>query len=442
MIPAESQGATATQKRPGGSDLIDLLVFLVPCLEFFQIKAIGVLFGPELLLLVILIFLAFRMRIRINTRSGKTFMILCSLWLVAQCVTDILRHSAFRDYARGWSNIGMTLGNFAVLYTLLYGRPRRLIFYGWGLVVGGLLSFLISPDIYAASDPWKFGIGFPVTLATFLFVSRSTCRSSLQIALSLTIGVINIGLGDRSVGGVCLVTALYLFVSRTMARKTAESPKLKAKWMLAFAALIIIGFAGVLWAYQFAASAGVLGEDARVKYENQSSGRYGILLGGRVEMLGYLPAIYDSPIFGHGSWAKDPTYLIAEHQALALMGYSTADEVSPEDFEEGLIPTHSYLFGAWVDAGVLGAIFWAWVFVLDAKTLMRVYPPTTVLLPVMSYIGFELLWDVVFSPYGAEVRIIFPFYIVMLMTCSDMMPSKAAMVMIGGAKQRPAQATV
>jgi hypothetical protein len=30
----------------------------------------------------------------------------------------------------------------------------------------------------------------------------------------------------------------------------------------------------------------------------------------------------------------------------------------------------------------------------------------------------------------------------MLMTCSDMMPSKAAMVMIGGAKQRPAQATV
>lgn len=438
MTSVDNPGAARERDVSKTTDLVDILVFVIPCLEFVQIKLIGVLFGPELLLIAIFVYLAFRGKFRIKTRGGKTLLILGSGWLCSQCVTDLVRHSAFADFARGWSNIGMTLVNFAVLYTLLYGRPRRLMFYGWGLVIGGLLRFMINPDSFAADYPWKFGVGFPITLATFLFASRLSSRGYAQIALSVVIGVVNLVVGSRSVGGVCLATALYLFVSRTMARKGAETSKLKVRWMLLFTASIILGFAGVFLAYQIAASAGVLGEDARVKYENQSSGRYGLLLGGRVEALGYVPAIYDSPILGHGSWAKDPTYLIEEHEALALMGYSTANEYSPDDIEAGLIPTHSYLFGAWVDAGILGALFWAWIFVLDAKALLRVYPPTTALLPIMSYIGFELLWDVLFSPYGAEVRIIFPFYVVMLMTCSDMMPRKAAHVMFGDANREPA----
>jgi hypothetical protein len=438
--PVEHKSVNHSPERSKSADFVDILVFIIPCLEFVQIKLIGVLFGPELLLIVIFVYLASRRRFRIATPGGKRFLILCSLWLGSQFATDIVRRSAFADYARGWSNIGMTLVNFAVLYTLLYGRPRRLIFYGWGLVVGSLLRFMISPDIFAAGDPWKFGIGFPVTLATFLFASRPNCRGYWQITLSLIIGLINIGLGARSAGGVCVATAFYLFVSRAMARKSSESSKSRVRWILSLASVTIIGLAGVLWAYQYAASAGVLGEDARVKYENQSSGQFGVLLGGRVEMLGYLPAIYDSPILGHGSWAKDPTYLIVERQTLALMGYSGADEFSNDELELGLIPEHSYLFGAWVDAGILGAVFWAWVFLLDAKTLMRVYPPTTMLLPVMSYVGFELLWDIIFSPYGAEVRIIVPFYAVMLMTCSDLAPRKAAQVEIGIPEWHPARA--
>jgi hypothetical protein len=224
-----------------------------------------------------------------------------------------------------------------------------------------------------------------------------------------------------------------------MARKSAQSSKLRARDVLTIAASCIIGLGSIYWTYQYVAGKGALGEDARSKYEEQSSGQYGILLGGRVEMLGYLPAIYDSPILGHGSWAKDPTYIIAEHQALALMGYSAADEISTEDLELGLIPSHSYLFGAWVDAGILGAVFWAWVFFLDAKTLFRVYSPTTVLLPVMSYMGFELLWDVLFSPYGAEARIVFPFYLVTLMTCSEMAPRKAVLAASGVPNQRLAR---
>jgi hypothetical protein len=101
------------------------------------------------------------------------------LWLVSQIVTDIVRKSAFADYARGWSMIGLTLINFAVLYTLLYERPRRLVIYGWGLVAGGVLLFFLSPNDASAGLPWKFGFAFPVSLAVFLVTSSEKIRRPL-----------------------------------------------------------------------------------------------------------------------------------------------------------------------------------------------------------------------------------------------------------------------
>jgi hypothetical protein len=157
-------------------------------------------------------------------------------------------------------------------------------------------------------------------------------------------------------------------------------------------------------------------------------------------MLGYLPAIYDSPILGHGSWAKDPTYLIAEREALAMMGYTISDELSTDLMEDAMIPTHSYIFGAWVDAGILGALFWGWIWVLTARILMQVHPPSLVMLPLLTFAAFSLLWDVLFSPYGAQMRIISPYYIVLILTYWPLTPYKVAEGAVNIAKQRPAHA--
>ena len=424
------------RKRSGRTDFVDILVFLIPCFQFIQLEVVGVLNGSDVLLLASFVVLALLRRIKIATPVGRKFMIFCSLWLVSQCVTDIVRHTAFSDYARGWSNIGLTLVNFAVLWTLLYGRPGRLVLYGWGLVAGSALAFFISPDEFASEYPWKFGMSYPVTLAVFLLASHKKCRGSWLIVMIAAIGIINIGFGARNRGAVCLAAALYLLITRFLRQNSTGASKLKTRSLLAIAASIILGVVGVLWAYQYAAKAGILGEDASEKYEAQSSGDYGLLIGGRTEMLGSLPAIYDSPILGHGSWARDPIYLIAERQALAVMGYEDASDFSSDDLVEGYIPTHSYLFGAWVNAGIVGALFWAWVFVFIAWALMRIYPSTVLLLPIMAFFVFSLLWDILFSPYGATTRIVVTYYFVVLATCFSMVPRKTIAVTAGRAKLR------
>ena len=285
----------------------------------------------------------------------------------------------------------MTLVSFSVIYYLLYGNPRRLVIFGWGSVAGFLLTYFINPDEVAAGDPWKWGLAYPVTWGVCLLASQKRFRGRASIAMVTAVGMLNLVLAFRSLGATCLIAALYLFINQMMRRRAARAQKLKKTLILAISALVLLCGAGIYFGYQFAATSGLLGEEAQNKNESQSSGKYGVLLGGRTEMLGYLPAIYDSPILGHGSWAKDPKYFIAEREALAALGYSNAEDMSVEDLEVGLIPTHSCLFGAWVDAGILGALFWAWMLVITAKALMRVYPATVSILPIMSLLGFQLL---------------------------------------------------
>jgi len=425
--------AKPARKRRNSIETIDVLVFLIPCLQLIRIKVVGVLNGSDLMMVAVFLYLAFRSRLRIATPVGKWSLVLCALWLASQCMTDLVRHSAFADYARGWSNVGLTLVSLAVLWTLLYGRPKRLETYGWGLVIGSIVYLLVNPNEAmtggAPGDIWKFGLAYPVSLGVFLLASRKECRGYWPIILAVMMGVINMAQGSRNAGGECLAAALYLFVTSFSRRKNPDGSRLRPRTVVALAACILLSVAGVIWIYGRAASTGVLGEKAQETYEQESSGKYGVLLGGRTEMLSTLPAIYDSPILGHGSWAKEPIYIIEQHQALLLLGYKFAAQlITPEDLREGLIPTHSYFFGAWVDAGILGAVFWAWIFILAARVLLRVYPANTVLLPAMAYLVFLLLWNVPFSPYGTQERITFPYTLVLMMTLMDTASGKAVRV--------------
>jgi hypothetical protein len=418
LVQLKPVGAMQAKSPSARYEFVGFIAFVIPCSRFIEFHLIGVLNGPDILLLVAFLSLIIRSKIRVTTTSGKVFVALCAGWLVSQCVTDFVRRSAFVDYSRGWSTIGMTLTNFVVLFTLLYGKPRRIAYYGWGLVCGKVLTYLISPSELATDYPWKFGIADSVNWAVLLLASRKGSSQRWQIFLVTAMGLVNVAAGTRNQGGTCLCVALYLFTTRFMRNRIGADSRLSAKMALGIGASIVLGVWGIVWAYQFAASSGMLGDNARIKYEQQSSGQYGLLLGGRTEILGSIPAIYDSPILGHGSWAKDPGYLLAERQALALMGYSTADEISVEDLEEGLIPAHSHIFGAWVNAGILGAVFWGWVFWMTMRALMRVYPASVAMLPLGVFCAFSLLWELLFSPYGAEWRIITPYYIVIVMSCA------------------------
>src|SRR5579863_296948 len=87
---------------------VDWLVFLIPCGQFFRFNLVGVLSASDLLLLGAFIYFALSGKMKIVSPLARKFLIFASLYLSSQIVTDIVRHTEFIDYVRGWSNIGLT----------------------------------------------------------------------------------------------------------------------------------------------------------------------------------------------------------------------------------------------------------------------------------------------------------------------------------------------
>lgn len=393
--------------------LWDLLAFLVPLLQFAQIPLGGQLLGPEIALLVLLPFLVITRGRRLLHPLPRTYLLLAALWLCSQIFTDLLRTTPFEDFSRGWTKIAFALITFGALYLLLYGSRRRILLFAAGFALGGILTYFLNPHPYAEAQWWKFGLGIPLSLALVMLSTALNIRKlrTFGIALLVLGALVNIYLDFRSLGAIMALTASYQVLQAFMGRRGGRATSVRLRHLLVLG--VVIGAVALitLSGYEYVVQEErLLGEDARQRYEMQSQGEYGVLLAGRSELLVSSRAILDSPLIGHGSWAKDCYYANLLLTLRSQLGYSPGGER-----EICLIPTHSHIFGAWVEAGVLGAVFWLWVLTLAVRVLLRLYQTYERLVPVAAFFAFLLLWDLVFSPYGLELRYRTPYEVVLMM---------------------------
>jgi len=75
----KNQSNRAAPERNGAQGLVDIVVFLIPCLRVFEVKLIGRLSASDVLILIVFLLLLVRSRIRIATLVGKWMLVLSSL---------------------------------------------------------------------------------------------------------------------------------------------------------------------------------------------------------------------------------------------------------------------------------------------------------------------------------------------------------------------------
>ncbi len=404
-----------TVSAPWGGRLGDLLVFIIPASQLVEFDVVGRLFAPDVILLALLPVVLLSKAHFLKMRLPRTFLVLGLIWFAGQVTTDFVRSTPFEDYARGWAMIAFTLTNFSVLYVLLFQNARRIVIYTVGSVIGNLLIYFLHPSGFAVGDPWKFGYGFEITAFLVLLATSPRVRSNLATpAILIFAAALNVYNGARSLGGACFLVGTYLLMRQIGRARREQGSPMTFAGALFMCALLALSAVGVLQIYQYYAGNGLLGYAAQQKYEMQSSGRYGVLVGGRGDFLVALEAALDSPIVGHGSWAKDWRYASQEDAIVKGLGYRTLGGAN-----SWLIPTHSHLIGAWVDAGILGIVFWIWVLSLPLRVLMQLYATAEPLAPLIAFLAVILIWDVLFSPYGAERRFLMPYYVIVMMYLLD-----------------------
>ncbi len=382
----------------------DMAAFLVGSVGFLEFQLIGRVFGTEVLLLLGLIYLLTRNTKSLQEPRTRTILLLAVVWLIGQIATDLYRHSIPEDYLRGWSNIVFFALDFVAL-SLLLRTDRRILLYTAGYILSTLLKYYVVPDPEVAKDPWKWGLAVPCTLTLVLLATQQTAGEKKQLAtILLLIGsALNVSFNYRSLALICFATMCLVVLG---ARGTVPLRPFQ----------LAMGFGTValgLWCFQqvyvYAVLSGALGREALQKHESQSAGELGLILGGRSEILASVRAIVDSPLIGHGSWARDSRYSDMLYGELSTRGYKVHAET------DDLIPSHSHILGSWVYAGVLGAMFWLYILIIATRGMKALVTYKIPLRVLSLFCGLWLFWDVLFSPFGAQSRFVTPLYIILIL---------------------------
>jgi hypothetical protein len=310
------------------------------------------------------------------------------------------------------------------------------------LMVGALIQVKLQPDPAAVDYPWKFGYAWGTMQLTLLISAYFYARRRYMISALFIVGIcaVNLILNFRSpvLDLLMTIAMVYPVIPERMGniQILPQSQTLR----LIVLALFATAAAGTAKAsVDFVTRAGYINEEAQAKNEAQSAGG-NLLLGGRPEFMIGLRAALDSPIIGHGSWAKDLKYFEMLYDTLVETG-AQREQVGGDIAEDadGLIPGHSHIITAWIWSGIAGLIFWLymiWYVLRGISAVALLRPPMA---PVYMWFLITMFWDIFFSPFAATRRMT---EAVMIVIIGDLLQRKPQIVKLAwrrmGAIARPA----
>jgi O-antigen ligase len=393
--------------------LTDLTVFVLSIAGAYSLNVVGSLPGNEVLILPMLPLLLLNDGKRAFKREYFWFWILTGGWLLGTIIADTYFGSPQQNRLKGMARVVFFVLNFAALAILIDGKTRRFVIFAIGL---GLTMFSIGWAFHGETSlVWKFGMSGAVAIGGLLLSSRfyRQKRYGVCTLIFLALGYANLHYGFRSqlvVQLVAGVVTLPIFAEKVRRGQTVAARQSPFRIVLLLA---LAGGAAYLSnaAIKYGAKIGMFDESLSAKFETQSSGDYGVLVGGRPETLVAIQAIIDNPILGHGSYPVDPKYYQLKQDIQYQHGYSDSDDV--EGVDDPVIPTHSHLTMAWVESGILGGICWIYIFGLVFWAWIRIamdHPPFA---PLYSYLLVWFLWDILYSPFGSVNRIWAAFFILL-----------------------------
>jgi len=396
--------------------MISIFLFLMPVLLNVRFDFVGSVAVGELVLVAATPWALPRMMGWIKVRRVKFVLLLIALFFLAQIISDLYRGSDPYDYMRGWARLVVTSFSFVVLGALIQGDENRIRIFIAGFALSSFLVYggAVDVSLLTMAERFKYGIGSAIVMFVFMGLGVARVRSRLWLAIPFLLGLCAFFLNARSLAGITLATTVLAFV----VSQPNYSKSLVNIRTIRFCAGGLVAAIGLLYAYEFSASAGYFGDTAKEKYLQQSdrTGSFSIL-SGRDEMYYTLPKIIDSPIVGWGSWHRDLPYVL---QRTMEMGHSENASKYIAESRMGLVPAHSHIFGGWMEAGIMGGVFWVYVLFLLFRVIMSgAFNQVEGIECLVLYVLVNFTWDIFFSPYAGERRMWTGFLLALIVIVLD-----------------------
>ena len=382
-----------------------ILILMIAFATNFHIRIVGSLPVAELLVIPLTPILIVLYSRSIFTRGTTVIFVMMGLWLFGQVLTDVYRGTEAVDWMRGDATIIFFALDLACLTALLKKNDRRKIVFLTGLAIGSMLSVFLQPP--EERDIWKFGYSYGTMILVILISCYFFRHQKYSITGLLFVGLVGANLVFNYRSPILFLLVLAVLVLPIVPERIGPMKVLPrgsfARVSVLATLALTAGWASISLVH-WATSIGLAGEEAQAKNLEQLQSKEGILLGGRPEIFVSSRAVLDSPILGHGSWAKDMKY-VEMLDDIQIENGIHSDLEYVESINEDLIPSHSHIMGAWVNAGILGALFWGYIFWIVLKSIVVVSDLRPPLAPIYAWLLVWYLWAILFSPFGGTDRL-------------------------------------
>lgn len=388
----------------------DWFVFIIGLFSMIKFRLLGTFALSEIIIFITYLFIGFRTEFTNNKRMNYLFF-LAILWCVGVFISDRINDINLNDSLKGAFNVIFIILLIPFVYWMLEDRPQRMILFWIGNGLSSIFAFYFQRiDLYNEIDAniWRVYAFYPaaIALSGLLYYKGRVITSCLLIEMFAFWSLFNM---SRNVFlsmtcGVCLI----LFIN-WIGKYSVDRIEMYKKKSLSLLIVFGLSLIGISFTYEYLVKNKILGEPAYRKYIMQKYAKGGIA-SGRLDAFQSLYLISENPIIGYGSYAKDKEGLIRQF-----------DKGTNRDRNDYL-PGHSYILGAWVYSGVLGAIFWMYILYLIFVFIKDKILIDSRLIGINALLTFQMIWNILFSPFANRLN--FLFFIILIIVLIDLEKSE------------------
>lgn len=388
------------------------LLFLLTAFSRTQIHVVGYIGISEIFTFCIGPYVLIKQWNNLRRDGFAPVLVLDGLWIISALVTDVYRETQVDAMLKGIASPLSIMMAVPCVYALLKDDVRSLKWAILGFTVTMFLSTFFVQTGGSVDVAERMGISAREAALEYKLTLMGLVNSvvslvpqlgylqfpMLSVLLTLGMAVFALLQGGRSSFLCLIISAGFLFWVRGHPKRSERISKALPIAAVLLLMLVVLAKEG----YELAAKKGYMNEEEQKKYEMQSENRIG-LLSARPHFVSVFFAVCDSPFLGHGSWAIDWN----EYGLRAALWLE--DEQAIASYRGGRIKWltgHSHIMTAYVWHGLLGAVFWLYVFRLMWRTVRyhlgvvpELYGFFALMLPVH-------LWGLVFSPFGSRVLMV------------------------------------
>jgi O-antigen ligase len=379
-------------------DTLSLIILISGLTSPIVLQQLGLLFIGEILLsffgIYILINLAiqpfYKQRKNIfNEPIFQQFLIALAISLFGFFLSDWITNNSTANFLRGWAKLVFLILDVVALGFASYENPWNIWWFNVGLGVGGMIKSLIVGDIFGA-DNWKGQFSPAISLLLLICTSPIPNQKILAWLIGL-FGLVNMYVDARSLALQCLIVSFIIWF------------KLKNSFRFSWRKIIIPTVSIFLLLL-------LIYSQSQSTFTNRRE------TSNTVRGAGYqiaFKAIWDSPIIGYGSWAKNRE-LAKEYIDLTRHTYNTYTMPKIDEIEN--IPAHSQILQSWVEGGILGITFFTLYGYRLVQALFHlvVQKSYNQFFPLFIFNFLISLWHLIASPFASAHRISVAVSVVMI----------------------------